>query len=225
MSRDDLIISNIPIVGDVAEKAAKFSPNAIMIVVANPVDAMVYLAWKKTGFEPNRVMGMAGVLDTARFKTFISMELGVSTEDIQALILGGHGDDMVPISRYCTVGGIPVAQLIAPERLKEIEQRARVGGGEIVGLLKTGSAYYAPAASAVEMSKSILRDKNRILPTVAHLDNKYGESGIFVGVPAILDSTGVKEVIEIDLNEEEKDALAKSIESVKIQVKTVDSKL
>jgi malate dehydrogenase len=225
MSRDDLIVTNVKIVGDVAEKAAALSPNAVMIVVANPLDAMVYTAWKKSKFKPRRVMGMAGVLDTARFKTFLAEEIKVSVEDIQAMVLGGHGDDMTPLTSHCTVGGIPVKQFISSERLEEIVKRTRTGGGEIVGLLKTGSAYYAPAASTVEMAKSIILDKKRILPVAAYLDGEYGESGIFVGAPAILGENGVEKVIDLPLEAKEKAALKKSIEGVKELSKTVDTLL
>ncbi len=225
MSRDDLLVKNVSIVGGVAEKAAKLSPNAVMIVVANPLDAMVYTAWKKSGFDPRKVMGMAGVLDTARFKAFISMELNVSVEDIQAMVLGGHGDDMVPLTRYCTVGGIPIQNLIKKDRLDEIVDRTRKGGGEIVALLKTGSAYYAPAASTVEMAKSVLLDKKRILPVAAYLDGEFGHKGIFVGVPAKIGAGGVEEVIDLALEGDDKKALEKSISGVKTLKEEVDTLL
>jgi malate dehydrogenase len=181
MSRDDLLSTNVKIVGEVAEKAAKYSPNSILIVVSNPLDAMVYTAWKKTGFNPRKILGMAGVLDTARFRSFIAQEIGVSVEDILALVLGGLGDTLVPLTRYCFVGGVPIDRFISSERLEEIVQRTRQGGAEIVGLLKTGSAYYAPASSAVQMARSILLDKKRLLPVAAYLNGEYGEKGIFVG--------------------------------------------
>lgn len=225
MSRDDLLKTNVKIVGQVAENAARFSPNAIMIIVSNPLDAMVYTAWKKSGFEPRRVIGMAGVLDTARFRSFLSDEIGVSVEDIHALVLGGHGDTMVPLTRYCFVGGIPVTNFITADRLEEIVQRTRQGGAEIVNLLKTGSAYYAPAASAVEMARSILLDKKRLLPVAAYLNGEFGEKGIFVGVPAILGSAGVEKVVELELNNEEQEAFDKSVEAVKTLVKEVDQML
>lgn len=225
MSRDDLLKTNVKIVGDVAAKAAGFSPNAILIIVSNPLDAMVYTAWKKSGFEPRRVIGMAGVLDAARFRSFLADEIGVSVEDVHTLVLGGHGDTMVPLTRYCFVGGIPVTNFITEERLEEIVQRTRQGGAEIVNLLKTGSAFYAPAASAVEMAKSILLDKKRLLPVAAYLDGEFGEKGIFVGVPAILGSAGVERVVELELNNEEQEAFDKSVEAVKTLVKEVDQML
>lgn len=225
MSRDDLLVKNVGIVGGVAEKAAKLSPNAVMIVVANPLDAMVYTAWKKSGFDPRKVMGMAGVLDTARFKAFIAMELNVSVEDIQAMVLGGHGDDMVPLTSHCTVGGIPINHFIGEDRLKEIVDRTRKGGGEIVALLKTGSAYYAPAASTVEMAKSVIKDKKRILPVAAYLDGEFGHKGIFVGVPAKIGAGGVEEVIDLALQGDDKKALEKSISGVKTLKEEVDTLL
>jgi len=225
MSRDDLLLTNVKIVGEVAEKSAKLSPDAIMIVISNPLDAMVYTAWKKSGFAPRRVMGMAGVLDTARFRSFLADEIGVSVEDVHALVLGGHGDTMVPLTRYCFVGGIPVTNFITAKRLEEIVQRTRQGGAEIVALLKTGSAYYAPAASAVQMVRSILLDKKRLLPVAAYLDGEFKEKGIFVGVPAILGSQGVEKVIELELAAEEQAAFNKSVEAVKELVRDVDKLL
>jgi malate dehydrogenase len=222
MSRDDLLSTNVRIVGDVAEKAAKYSPNAVMIVVSNPLDAMVYTAWKKSGFKPNRVIGMAGVLDTARFRTFLADEIGVSVEDIHALVLGGHGDTMVPLTRYCFVGGVPVTRFLSEARLEEIVQRTRQGGAEIVGLLKTGSAFYAPAASAVQMAKSVLLDKKRLLPVAAYLDGEFGEKGIFVGVPAILGAGGIERVVDLELLPEEKAAFDKSVAAVRTLMKDVD---
>ncbi len=222
MSRDDLLKTNVKIVGEVAEKSAKLSPDAIMIVISNPLDAMVYTAWKKSGFNSRRVMGMAGVLDTARFRSFLADEIGVSVEDIHALVLGGHGDTMVPLTRYCFVGGIPVTNFISSRRLEEIVQRTRDGGAEIVGLLKTGSAFYAPAASAVQMVRSILLDKKRLLPVAAYLDGEFGEKGIFVGVPAILGSEGVERVVELELNAEEQAAFNKSVEAVKENARAAD---
>jgi malate dehydrogenase len=225
MSRDDLLATNVKIVGEVAEKVASYSPDAIMIVVSNPLDAMVYTAWKKSGFKPRRIVGMAGVLDTARFRCFLADEIGVSVEDVHALVLGGHGDTMVPLTRYCFVGGIPVTNFISPERLEEIVQRTRQGGAEIVGLLKTGSAYYAPAASTVEMAKSILRDKKRLLPVAAYLDGEFHEKGIFVGVPAILGAAGVEKVVELDLSSAEEEAFEKSVEAVRELTAEVDKLL
>ncbi len=222
MSRDDLLSTNVRIVGEVAEKAAKYSPNAILIVVSNPLDAMVYTAWKKTGFDPRKILGMAGVLDTARFRSFIAQEIGVSVEDIHALVLGGHGDTMVPLTRYCFVGGVPIDRFISPERLEEIVQRTRQGGAEIVGLLKTGSAYYAPASSAVQMARSILFDKKRLLPVAAYLNGEYGEKGIFVGVPAILGESGVEKVVEVELSPDEMSGFKKSAQAVKELVKEID---
>jgi malate dehydrogenase len=225
MSRDDLLATNVKIVADVSEKVARFSPEAILIVVSNPLDAMVYTAWKKSGFNPRRIVGMAGVLDTARFRSFLAEEIGVSVEDIHALVLGGHGDTMVPLTRYCFVGGIPVTNFISPERLEELVQRTRQGGAEIVNLLKTGSAYYAPAASAAEMAKSILRDKKRLLPVAAYLDGEFNEKGLFVGVPAILGAAGVEKVVDLELTPEEQDAFDKSVEAVRSLVKEVDQLL
>lgn len=225
MSRDDLLATNVKIVGEVAAKAAEFSPNAIIIVVSNPLDAMVYTAWKKSGFKPRRVIGMAGVLDTARFRSFIADEIGVSVEDVHALVLGGHGDTMVPLTRYCFVGGVPVTNFMTAERLEEIVRRTRQGGAEIVGLLKTGSAYYAPAASAVQMAKSVLLDKKRLLPVAAYLEGEFKESGIFVGVPAILGSGGVERVIDLELTAEEQTLFDNSVAAVRGLVKEVDALL
>lgn len=225
MSRDDLLSTNVRIVGEVAQLAAKASPNAIMIVVSNPLDAMVYTAWKKSGLDPRRVMGMAGVLDTARFRSFIAEEIGVSVEDVQALVLGGHGDTMVPLTRYCFVGGIPVTRFISPERLEEIVQRTRQGGAEIVALLKTGSAYYAPAAAAVQMARSVVLDKKRLLPCAAYLNGEFNQRGVFVGVPAILGSAGVERVVDLELTAEEQEALDRSVAAVRNLVKEVDALL
>lgn len=222
MSRDDLLSTNVRIVGEVSEKAAKFSPEAVMIVVSNPLDAMVYTAWRKSGLNPRKIIGMAGILDTARFRTFIADEIGVSVEDINALVLGGHGDTMVPLKRNCFVGGVPVTKFMSETRLEELVQRTRQGGAEIVGLLKTGSAYYAPAAAAVQMAKAVLADKKRLLPVAAYLDGEYGETGLFVGVPAILGSNGVEKVIEVDLTPEEKTLFQKSVDAVKGLVLEVD---
>jgi len=221
MSRDDLININTGIVKSVAESVAKFSPNAVMIVVSNPLDAMVYVAWKASGFKTSKIVGQAGVLDVARYRSFIAMELNVSVEDVHALLLGGHGDDMVPLKRYTSVGGIPVTQLIKPERLEEIVKRARNGGAEIVGLLKTGSAYYAPAAATVAMAESIIRDKKRVLPCAAYCDKEYGIGGFFVGVPCVLGSAGVERIIEIELDETEKKMFKTSVEHVKELVAAV----
>jgi malate dehydrogenase len=225
MSRDDLLATNVKIVSEVAQQTAAVSPDAIMIVVSNPLDAMVYTAWKKSGFNPRKIVGMAGVLDTARFRSFLSEEIGVSVEDIHALVLGGHGDTMVPLTRYCFVGGIPVSNFITADRLEQIVRRTSQGGAEIVNLLKTGSAFYAPAASVVEMAKSMLLDKKRLLPVAAYLKGEFNQSGIFVGVPAILGSNGVEKVVELELNQEEQTAFNKSAEAVKSLIKEVDQLL
>jgi malate dehydrogenase len=221
MSRDDLINTNTGIVKSVAQNVAKFSPNAVMIVVSNPLDAMVYVAWKASGFPTERVIGQAGVLDTARYRSFLAMEVGCSVEDVQALLLGGHGDDMVPLARYTFAGGIPIQQLVKKERLDEIIKRARNGGAEIVGLLKTGSAYYAPAAATVQMAEAIIKDKKRILPCAAYCAKEYGIGGYFVGVPCILGSAGVEKIIEVELDEAEKAMFQASVEHVKDLVKVV----
>ncbi len=215
MSRDDLLATNAGIVGQVAQQVKQTSPNAILIVVSNPLDAMVQKAFQVTGFPPHRVLGQAGVLDTARYRTFIAMELGVSVEDVSAMLLGGHGDSMVPVASCTSVGGIPVTQLIPKDRLEEIIQRTRMGGGEIVKLLKTGSAYYAPAAAVAQMVEAIVRDKKRVLPCAAYCDKEYGVGGYYVGVPVVLGSNGVERILEIELTEEEKAAFAKSVDAVK----------
>jgi malate dehydrogenase len=221
MSRDDLISINTGIVKSVAESVAQHSPNAIMLVVSNPLDAMVYVAWKASGFPSQRVIGQAGVLDAARYRAFLAMEIGCSVEDVHALLLGGHGDDMVPLKRYAFAGGIPITQLIAPERLEQIVDRTRKGGAEIVGLLKTGSAYYAPASSTVAMAEAIIRDKKRILACAAFCDKEYGVGGYFVGVPCVLGSAGVEKIIEVDLDADEKKMFQSSVDHVKDLVKAV----
>jgi malate dehydrogenase len=221
MSRDDLINTNTGIVKQVAQSVAKYSPNAVMIVVSNPLDAMVYVAWKASGFPTKRVLGQAGVLDAARFRSFLAMEVGCSVEDVQALLLGGHGDDMVPLARYTFAGGIPISQLVKKERLEEIIKRARTGGAEIVGLLKTGSAYYAPASATIAMAESIIRDKKRILPCAAYCDKEYGVGGYFVGVPCVLGTAGVERIIEIEMDESERKMFNTSVEHVKDLVKAV----
>jgi malate dehydrogenase len=215
MSRDDLLFKNAEIVKNVTEQIAKYSPNAYLIVVSNPLDAMVYVAHKVSGFPTNRVMGMAGVLDAARFRTFIAMELGVSVEDVTAFVLGGHGDTMVPLSRYSTVGGIPITELLSLEKINELVERTRNGGAEIVNLLKTGSAFFAPSASAVTMAEAIIKDKKRLLPCAAYCDKEYGVGGYFVGVPVILGGNGVEKVVEIKLTPEEEAAFKRSVEAVK----------
>lgn len=221
MSRDDLLATNARIVGSVAAEIKRTSPAAIVIVVSNPLDAMVQRAWQVTGFAPQRVMGQAGVLDTARFRTFIAMELGVSVEDVSAMLMGGHGDTMVPLPSCTSVGGIPVTQLIKPDRLQEIVQRARDGGAEIVGLLKTGSAYYAPAAATAQMVEAIVRDKKRLIPCAAYCDREYGVGGYYVGVPVVLGASGVERIVEIELSDAERAGLQKSIDAVKGLVETM----
>lgn len=220
MSRDDLIATNVKIVKSVAENVAKHSPDAIMIVVSNPLDAMVYTAWKASGFPTNQILGQAGCLDVARFRTFIAMELGCSVEDIQALLLGGHGDDMVPLPRYTSVHGIPLSQLLPEDTINAMVERAKVGGGEIVKLMGT-SAYYAPASGSVQMAEAIVKDKKRILPCAAYCDQEYGVGGYFVGVPCILGSGGMEKVIEIDMDAGEKKLMSESISHVKDLVKVV----
>ncbi|HKJ93583.1 MAG TPA: malate dehydrogenase [Longimicrobiales bacterium] len=215
MSRDDLLKTNADIVKDVAEQIRKQSPDAIVIVVSNPLDVMAYVMKDVTGFPRERVVGMAGVLDTARYRSFLAIELNVSVEDIQALVLGGHGDSMVPLVSYTTISGIPITQLMKRDRLDEIIERTRKGGGEIVGYLKTGSAYYAPAAAAVQMAEAIVLDKKRILPCAAWLDGEYGQSGLFLGVPCKLGRNGLEQVIEVDLTDDERAALGKSADAVR----------
>ena len=222
MSRDDLLSTNARIVGDVAAKIRDTSPEAIVIVVSNPLDAMVQRTFQVTGFPAARVMGQAGILDTARYRAFLAMELNVSVEDISAMLMGGHGDTMVPIPSCTSVGGIPVTQLIRPERLAEIVERTRTGGAEIVGLLKTGSAYYAPAAATTQMVEAIVRDKKRLVPVAAYCDKEYGVGGYFVGVPVILGSGGVERVIELDLLPAERAGLDKSVAAVKELVAAMD---
>lgn len=221
MSRDDLVQINQGVMVEVSKQIAKYSPNATVIVLTNPVDAMTYTVYKETGFPKNRVIGQSGVLDTARFRAFISEELNVSVKDIQALVLGGHGDTMVPLTRFATVGGVPLTTLVAPERLAEIEQRTRVGGGEIVNLLGNGSAYYAPAAAMVEMAEAILKDQKRVLPSIAYLEGEYGYEGIYLGVPTLLGAEGVEKVFELQLTEEEQAALDVSANAVKDVMKAL----
>ncbi len=222
MSRDDLLKTNLGIVKEVTEQVKKYAPDSIIIMVANPLDAMTYTAYKVSKFPKNRVMGMAGVLDTARFRTFLAMELGISVENIQAFVLGGHGDTMVPIIKYTNVAGVPVSELIPKERLDAIVQRTRDGGAEIVKLLKTGSAYYAPAESVVEMVDAILKDKKKILPCAALCEGEYGVNGLFVGVPVVLGSNGVERIFEIKLEGEEKEAFERSVNAVKELCTLVD---
>ena len=215
MSRDDLLRTNAGIVRSVSSEIARVAPDAVVIVVSNPLDVMAYVAKETTGFPRERVIGMAGVLDTARFRSFIAMELDVSVEDIQAMVLGGHGDTMVPLVSYTAVSGIPVSRLIVPERLEAIIERTRNGGAEIVKFLKTGSAYYAPSAAAVQMAESIVRNKRRILPAAAYLEGEYGQEGIYLGVPCKLGAGGLQEVVEVDLTASESAALARSADHVR----------
>ena len=222
MSRDDLVHTNAGIVKSVCENIRQTSPEAFVIVLSNPVDAMTYVAYQTLGFPKNRVIGQSGVLDTARYNTFLAQELGVSVEDVRGVVLGGHGDDMVPLVRYTTVGGIPVEKLLPKERIDAIVQRTRYGGGEIVNLLGTGSAYYAPAASLVQMTEAILKDKKRILPVIAYLQGEYGYENLFMGVLVVLGGGGIEKVLEIDLTPEEKAALDKSAESVRNVIRIVE---
>jgi malate dehydrogenase len=222
MSRDDLLSTNAKIVGAVAEQVKSTSPNAVVIVVSNPRDAMVQRALQVTGFPKQRVIGQAGVLDTARYRTFLAMELGVSLEDVSALLMGGHGDTMVPMPSCTSVGGIPVTRLIAKDRLDQIVQRTRDGGAEIVNLLKTGSAYYAPAAATAQMVEAIVRDKKRLIPCAAYCDKEYGVGGYYVGVPVILGAKGVEKIIELELTADEQSNFQKSIEAVKSLVQTMN---
>jgi malate dehydrogenase len=215
MTRDDLLFKNAEIVGAVVDQVAPRSPQAILILVTNPLDAMVQLAWKKSGFPPQRVIGMAGVLDSARFRTFIARELDVSVENVSAFVLGGHGDSMVPLPRYSTVAGVPITDLLSPDRIEALVTRTANGGAEIVNLLKSGSAYYAPAASAVEMVEAILKDKKKILPCAAYLDGQYGVRGLYVGVPVKLGRRGVEQIVEIKLTPDEQAAFEKSVAAVR----------
>ena len=214
MSRDDLLTKNAGIVRSVVEQAARHSPGAVLIVVTNPLDAMCHVAMRASGFPRERVLGMAGVLDSARFRTFIAQELGVSVEDTHAFVLGGHGDTMVPLPRYSTVAGIPITELLPPERVQALVDRTANGGAEIVALLKSGSAFYAPAASTFEMVDAILRDRKRVLPCAAYLQGEYGVDGLFVGVPVVLGAGGMERVIEITLSADEQAAFDKSAASV-----------
>jgi malate dehydrogenase len=221
MSRDDLLNTNAKIMTAVATEVRTSSPDAVVIVVSNPLDAMVQRAMQVTGFPPQRVFGQAGVLDTARFRAFLAMELNVSVEDVSAMLLGGHGDTMVPLASCCSVGGIPITNLIAPERLEQIIQRTRDGGAEIVSLLKTGSAYYAPAAATAQMVEAVVRDKKRLVPCAAYCDKEYGVGGFYVGVPVVLGTGGVERIIEIPLSATERAAFQKSVDAVKGLVETM----
>ncbi|MBE0480211.1 MAG: malate dehydrogenase [Dehalococcoidia bacterium] len=214
MSRDDLVLTNMKIVKSVTEELVKYSPKCIIIVVANPLDAMAQLALKVSSFPRNRVMGMSGILDTARFRTFLAAELEVSVEDVAAYVLGGHGDTMIPLTRMATVGGVPITEILPAETISKIVERTVKGGGEIVSLLKTGSAYYAPSAGVVQMVDAIVLDKKRILPVAAYLEGEYGINGVFVGVPAKLGKNGIEQIFEIKLTPQEQEALKKSADAV-----------
>jgi malate dehydrogenase len=220
MSRDDLLAKNLEVINQVADGIKTYAPNAFVIVITNPLDVMVYALWQRSGLPKHKVVGMAGVLDSARFRTFLAWEMGVSREDVSAFVLGGHGDDMVPLPRFSTVGGIPLPELVemgmmSQERLDAIIDRTRKGGGEIVGLLGNGSAFYAPALSAIEMAEAFLKDKKRVLPCAALLEGQYGVKDLFIGVPVIIGEGGIEKIIEVRLNDGEKAQFAKSIESVK----------
>ncbi|MCA0986322.1 malate dehydrogenase [Guptibacillus algicola] len=215
MSRDDLVNTNAKIMKSVTHEIVKHSPNTLIVVLTNPVDAMTYTVYKESGLPKNRVIGQSGILDTARFRSFIAEELNISVKDITGFVLGGHGDDMVPLVRYSFAGGIPLNNLISKERLDEIVERTRKGGGEIVSLLGNGSAYYAPAASLVEMVEAILKDQRRVLPTIAYLEGEYGYDGLYLGVPTIIGGNGIEEIIELELKEDEKQQLDKSADSVR----------
>jgi malate dehydrogenase len=221
MSRDDLLATNARIVADVAEQVKRTSPQAVVIVVSNPLDAMVQRVLQVTGFPPQRVMGQAGVLDTARFRAFVAMELDVSVEDVSAMLLGGHGDTMVPLLSCAAVAGIPVSQLLSPQRLEQIVERTRNGGAEIVSLLKTGSAYYAPAAATAQMVEAVVRDRKRLVPCAAYCDKEYDVGGYYVGVPVVLGAAGVERIIELQLNPRERVAFQKSVAAVKSLVETM----
>lgn len=215
MTRDDLVKKNQEVISQVTEQVVKYSPNSILIMVTNPLDAMAQLALKVSGFPRERIIGMAGILDTARFRTFITQEVGASVRDVQAYVLGGHGDTMVPLARMCTVAGVPISQLISAERIEQIVQRARDGGAEIVKLLGTGSAYFAPSASVLQMVDSILLDKKMIVPCAVYLQGEYGIENLFVGVPAQLGAKGVEKVVEVELSSDEQALLHKSADAVK----------
>ncbi len=222
MSRDELLAKNCRIVKECAENAAKHSPDAIFVIVSNPLDAMVYTAYKAAGLASHKIVGQAGVLDVARYKTFLAMEIGCSVQDISAMLIGGHGDDMVPLARYTNVSGIPVTELVSRDRLDAIIERTRKGGGEIVSLLKTGSAYYTPASATARMVRSIIRDEKRIMPCACYCDKEYGIGGYFVGVPCMLGANGVERIFELKLDENERQAFDESIEHVKRLCAQVD---
>lgn len=222
MSRDDLVNTNAKIMRAVSEQVKKYAPDSTILILSNPVDAMTYVCYKTTGFPKNRVIGQSGVLDTARFNTFVAEELNISVEDISGFVLGGHGDDMVPLVRYSYAGGIPLEKIIPQDRMDKIVERTRKGGGEIVSLLGNGSAYYAPAASLVEMAESIIRDKKRILPSIAYLEGEYGYTDLYLGVPAVIGGNGIESIIELPLTIDEKAALDKSVESVRSVLEICD---
>ena len=215
MSRDDLLEINLEIISNVAKNIKNYAPNAFVIVISNPLDAMVYAFHKISQFPKNQVVGMAGALDSARFRTFIAMETGFSVQDVSCMVLGGHGDTMVPITRLATVGGVPVTDLIQPKRLKDIENRTRVAGGEIVKLFGNGSAFYAPAQSAIEMAESFIKDKKRVIPCAALCEGEFGINGYFIGVPTVIGAKGVEKIIEFSLNEDEQFALGETLKAVK----------
>ncbi len=222
MSRDDLLHANAKVVSDVTENVVKFSPEAIIIVVTNPMDVMTQLSMKVSGFGPERVIGMGGILDSARFRTFISLESGVSPQDIEALVLGGHGDLMVPMPRFTTIKGIPITELLSGDSIKRLIERTRHGGAEIVSLLKSGSAFYAPAAATCQMIKAIINDEHRMLPCSAHLEGQYGIKGVYTGIPVILGSKGIEKIIELELNEEERSSFERSAQAVKLLVEKLN---
>lgn len=215
MSRDDLVQTNEQVMVSVTKEIIKYSPNTTILILTNPVDAMTYTVYKTSGFPKERVIGQSGVLDTARFRTFVAQELNLSVKDVTGFVLGGHGDDMVPLIRYSYAGGIPLEKLLSPEQIDRIVERTRKGGAEIVNLLGNGSAYYAPAAALVEMAEAILKDQKRVLPSIAYLEGEYGQQDLYLGVPAVLGAQGVEKIIELELTEEEQAALEKSVQSVK----------
>lgn len=225
MSRDDLLFANLDIVKPVTEQVVKYSPNCIILVVTNPLDAMTQLAYKVSGFPKKRVFGQSGILDSIRFRTFVAMELNVSVQSVESYVLGGHGDAMVPLPRYTTVGGIPITKLLSEETVTRLAERTRKGGEEIVNLLKTGSAYYAPAAAVAQMVDSIVLDKKHILPTCCYLEGEYGVSGVYAGVPAVLGASGVERIIELELSDEERAALQRSATGVRELVAKMEGHL
>jgi malate dehydrogenase len=222
MSRDDLLAKNLTIMKDVASNIKRYAPKAFVIVVSNPLDAMVYALQKITGFEYTHVVGMAGVLDSSRFRTFVAMELGVSPQDVFAMVLGGHGDDMVPVTRLCFVGGVPLEELLPQDKIEAIVKRTQMAGGEIVGLLKTGSAYFSPAASAIAMAESYLKDKKRVLPCAAFLKGEFGLEGYYMGVPAVIGGEGIERILEFKLSSKEQEALQGSFNHVKTLVDSIN---